>query len=527
VANVEFKDGFPREQIIPAASLTIDLPSRPGRFFRHGWQSWSLAAWTDAAARLPIQKPRLLHPLQSDPLYARHAHPHGSWVGAVELGKDILLLGSLGLDAHVELKENHLHGWYESGQGDWFISHGTENAIFARYAQLLGQRLGSSPRIAPRLWCSWYSLYTAIDELVLRRILDGLDGLPFDVIQIDDGWQVSVGDWEANEKFPAGMAALAGKIAATGRKAGLWLAPLIAVKSSRLFKEHRDWFLKDHRGGFVSAGFNWGEPLCALDTTHPEALHWLEELMKKVRQWGYEYIKLDFLYGGALPGRRASDVPREVAYRDALKVMRRAMGSDAFFLACGAPILPSLGVSDALRVGPDVAGEWENTRDSVLLHNPTIPGVKNAIRTSLHRLWLGPLVRVDPDVAYFGSSGCSLSVDQKSLLRNLALVCGFRATSDIPQWLTGEERETLREFLEKSPAIEQRERYEFMVGADRIDFSPALPMPQPLRGLDALKSVVLGWLAEHPAVLRLSDGMNKRAWKRTRERIGAILDVKR
>ena len=27
--------------------------------------------------------------------------------------------------------------------------------------------------------------------------------------------------------------------------------------------------------------------------------------MQRMRAWGYDYLKLDFLYGGALPGKRA------------------------------------------------------------------------------------------------------------------------------------------------------------------------------------------------------------------------------
>ncbi len=139
------------------------------------------------------------------------------------------------------------------------------------------------------------------------------------------------------------MRALAEKIKSTGRRAGLWLAPLVAVKSSGLFREHPDWFLRDERGKAVSAGFNWGEQLYAVDTTHPAALEWLRGLMKEVRGWGFDYLKLDFLYGGALPGKRYKDMPREAAYRSGLEAMREAMGEDAYFLACGAPIIPSVG----------------------------------------------------------------------------------------------------------------------------------------------------------------------------------------
>jgi alpha-galactosidase len=36
-------------------------------------------------------------------------------------------------------------------------------------------------------------------------------------------------------------------------------------------------------------------------------LEWLAALMKQVRAWGFDYLKLDFLYAGALPGKRFVD----------------------------------------------------------------------------------------------------------------------------------------------------------------------------------------------------------------------------
>jgi alpha-galactosidase len=135
--------------------------------------------------------------------------------------------------------------------------------------------------------------------------------------------------------------------------------------------------------------------------------------------------------GGALPNERYLDLQREAAYRTGLKVL----GEDTIFLAFGAPILPSLSLCDALRIGPDVAGEWENMRDALLLYNPTIPGTKNAIRTSINRRWLGPILQTDSYVGYFRSIECSLDDEQTSLLQCLALVFGFKATSDLPVWL--------------------------------------------------------------------------------------------
>jgi alpha-galactosidase len=508
-------------KIVSAFSLRLDLPQPARRFFRHGWQSWSLAAWTDLSP-LPVQQPKLLHPLQIDPVYAYETAPHSSWVAAVEMAEnDILLLGALGLDAHVKLQGSQFHGQYEVGEDEWFLARGDEATVFAKYADELGKRFGEkSERPAPRVWCSWYSLYTVIDEASLHKIFDGLSDLPFDVLQVDDGWQVSIGDWEANAKFPSGMNALAEKIKSTGRAAGLWLAPLIAVESSHLFREHPDWFLRDAQGRFVSAGFNWGEHLFALDTTHPAALDWLAALMRQVRAWGFDYLKLDFLYAGALPGKRHADTPREAAYRQGLKVMREAMGLDAFFLTCGAPILPSLGLCDALRVGPDVSGKWEDPRDAILLYNPTTPGTRNAIRTTVNRLWLQPLVMTDPDVAYFVEKGNSLSPEDKQLLQDLAAICNFKATSDLPRWMTPKQRESLRAFLNWTPNVRRLNRSRFQLDDRLVDFSPALSLPNPPTGATKIQAALIGWLGSQPLALKMLKRIDELSLQRRKKGLG-------
>ncbi len=511
--TIDLALGGPDEQVIESNKVAVRLPETPRRYYRHGWQSWSLAAWVDASVNLPISKPHLLHPMQHDPLYATQKGHHGSWVGAAETGQDeVVLLGSLGLEAHVSLEGNELRGSYGGGNGSWYIARGQEKAVFSQYAARLGEILGVPPkRAVPRVWCSWYGPYTAIDEKMLAHVVDSLGDLPFDVIQVDDGWQQAVGDWEANNKFPAGMKALAGMIRATGRKAGLWLAPLIAVQSSKLVRSHPNWFLHGTDGKLVSAGFNWGEPLCALDTTQPAVLEWLKALMQRVREWGFDYAKLDFLYGSALPGKRHVDMPREAAYRLGVQGLREGMGEDAYLLACGCPIIPSLGLCDAMRVGPDAAEEWESERDAVLLQNPAIPGVRNAVRTALNRLWLARLVRPDPDVVYFRSVECNLTAEQKRLLQSLALICGFKATSDLPRWLSEDERMQLREFLERDPPISQTGRWRYRVGNEEIDFEAAMQLPAPPTGWKALQAAVLGWLVDREWALRLNDHMGTRA----------------
>jgi len=309
------------------------------------------------------------------------------------------------------------------------------------------------------------------------------------------------------------MKSLAARIHATGRTAGLWLAPLLIVPSSSIYRQHPDWLLHDEKGYLVSAGFNWGEPLYALDTTHPAALEWLAALMKKVRAWGYNYLKLDFLYAGALPGIRHNGMSRETGYRHGLKVIRAAMG-EAYFLTCGAPILPSLGLCDGMRLGPDVAAYWDSNRDSRLLNNLAAPGVQNALRTTLHRLWLKPLVHADPDVVYFRTRQNGLSSEQMRLLQDLAAITGFKATSDLPAWLTPEERASLADFLNAKPSIEQTGRYTFEIGGRRVDFSSAMPLPEPLEPSEKIQGALVRWLANKTWVLKAFDRFSR--WRLAR-----------
>jgi alpha-galactosidase len=164
-----------------------------------------------------------------------------------------------------------------------------------------------------------------------------------------------------------------------------------------------------------------------------------------------------------------------------------------------------------------VAGEWESYRDSVLLNNPTTPGVKNAIRTTVNRLWLSPLVVTDPDVAYFSSKNNSLTANQKRILADLACVCGYKATSDLPKWLSENERKDLLAFLGAQPAIQRTDRYTFTLDEREVDFSPAMTLPQTPKGIDVILSSLIGWLGNRTCVLRLFDKLGKRAMQKAKK----------
>ena len=457
--------------LLPPGQVSILHPFGATRFFRHGWNSWSPTAWWSLAQpplRIPTPE-RLLtaDDIEHDSLW-RHT---GSAVGALQ-GPDgkVLLLGGLGLGVpRIDVDQRTVGADAEHADAPWFLAYGPEAEVFEHYAHFLATRHGRREQRAGSIWCSWYSFFEDITEPLLHKVLDGLTGHSFDVVQIDDGWQQCVGDWFPSADFPSGMADLAARIRAAGFRPGLWLAPLIAPAHSRIFRERPHLFLKDSTGQPKPAGHNWGSPYFALDTTLPEAAEHLVDTVRRAVGWGFDYLKLDFLYAGALAARRHDDIPREVAYREAAQLIRDAVGDSTYLLGSGAPILPSIGLFDGIRVGPDVAPYWDNSERST---DYSGAGARNAVIASLHRTWLRPLYEIDPDVVFFRRRYNLLDDQCRQILADLAAVCDFRATSDPMDWLDETETEELDRFLTARPTVHRVERFRYLIDDREVDFTP-------------------------------------------------------
>jgi len=144
----------------------------------------------------------------------------------------------------------------------------------------------------------------------------------------------------------------------------------------------------------------------------------------------------------------------------------------------------------------DVAPYWLNKPLTVWLNNPNDPSTQNAIRTSIHRLWLDPLVNVDPDVLYFRSKFNALKPREQQLLQDLGAISGFKATSDLPQWLNEKEQVSLRAFLESNPKIERVNRYQYRIDGRDVDFGPVIPT-------QTFEKNIPVWLAKNAGLLKL------------------------
>jgi alpha-galactosidase len=459
--------------VLPPGRVAILHGLGDALFYRHGQNSWSPCGWrrlSEPPLRIAKPERRLT---ADDTVWDDPARHHSSAVAALQ-GADgrVLLLGSLGLGTpRLAADQDTLVGWCEEDGAAWFLAYGPEQEVFAHYAEQLAARLGSSDRRAGNVWCTWYAYYEGITEQVLNKDIAGLAGLGFDVVQIDDGWQRAVGDWLPNDKFPAGMRALTERITAAGMSAGLWLAPFIVLPTSATAREHPEFLLRDADGEPVVAGHNWGAGYWALDLTHPGVQEHLTRLIHRVvHEWGFTYLKLDFINAGAIPGARHSGAPREQAYRDALALIRRVAGPEVYLLGSGGLLLPSLGLVDGLRSGPDVAPLWTNYATD----DPSDAMAYNAVVNTLHRLWQSPLLQVDPDVVYFRSRLNLLTETQLSWLHDLAAICGFKAVSDPPSWLRPDELGQMTAYLAEQPEIVQEGRYRFAINGRTVDFTAAL-----------------------------------------------------
>ncbi|HEY9156752.1 glycoside hydrolase family 36 protein [Candidatus Binatus sp.] len=436
-------------------------PSAPARFFKHGYQSWSASGGCDVGASqenhprdTALFLIRLMH--QSEParppefpeadtselftiVESRSAAARvlAGFIGAATSLSTLTVSSPEKIIARAILDDVTLAPAAHRELDPLFIAAADESAarLAARWAGLAGRWMNARVS-APfqRGWCSWYHYFDAITEDALRANIKSLEAMrsefPLDVIQLDDGFQSALGDWDTtNAKFPGGLKKIAGEIRAAGFKAGLWTAPFLAARDSRLMLDHPDWFIMHAETGEpVRAGYNanWTKSndafAYALDPSNPAFLEHLRRLFAKLtRELGYSYLKLDFLYAAAAPGRRHDpNLTRGETLRHGLEAIRAGAGDDAFILGCGCPIGQAVGVVDGMRIGPDVSPFWGSTASGAV--DPSTVYALDAIiaRSFMHRrLWLN-----DPDCLMLRARETLLSADERAALAATIVASG-------------------------------------------------------------------------------------------------------
>ena len=481
-------------------------PARPGtRMFVNGWQSWSPTGWRtlgvddDPSRASTLDFLRAIH--HADPAVCATGELRSEMATVlVPPGGPATLIGFLGgsrhdgtvrarvVDGRVRVTaEAWLGGARLGGDEPWplhpvVVRVGDDpEALLARWATDVGG--AERARVAAPFtvgWCTWYQYFERIDERTVRDNLAHAGDWPFDVFQIDDGYQSAVGDWlEPNDRFPTPLDALADAIRDRGCTPGLWLAPFLAAPSSRLAREHPGLLTRDGSGEPVVSMFNdiWGGFVLGLDPTRPETRAHLEDLGRAVRAAGFDYAKLDFTFSPNVPGAYADPAATPAQrVRAGYDAFRRGFGDDGFILGCGAPLGACVGVVDAMRIGPDVAPSWEvGARDTVWPgYEFAAPALRHAWsatadRAFMHRrLWAN-----DPDCVMLRTRDTDLTPAQvEGWARAVGASGGMVVVSDDLARLGPEHRALLDQVIAAGRATDAR-------AADAAPVVPAPPVPAP------------------------------------------------
>jgi len=276
----------------------------------------------------------------------------------------------------------------KNASGEMFAIGYFDDALIGleEYAGTIAKRYKIRLPELPSGYCTWYSKPNggASDEEHMAELAEfcgrELTKFGFNLLQIDDKWQLSRRDFtNYNPKgpYPNGMKPTAEKINEEGMTAGIWFIPTGWDPNRPVFDEHQDWFVHKNDGSIYTV--HWAGS--CLDMTHPEAREFLYEVIARItRDWGYKYIKIDGLWTGMAvkilypkPDYRDDNLGDAVfhdpsktnieAYRDGLKLVRKAAGRDVYILGCNIAqnmrtLGASIGLVDGMRVGSDIGARW-------------------------------------------------------------------------------------------------------------------------------------------------------------------------
>ena len=342
----------------PVAVLDCDPGS--AQVYEFGWQSWSPAALYRAGSRSARPQDPTTQVMNYRPgCPAPGEGFQGEGLLAVARGGDepILIFAAEGPDLVPSIRARLLEDRLEvSADGQVRIWPGERGAgvdeSLGSWAESFPGAGRATRKSLPPVWCSWYCLGDRVTAAAVIRAARSARQrqLPISVFQVDDGWQAATGDWWPDRERFGDLRELARALSADGLELGVWVAPFVAAEDSEAARRHPDWYRTD-----LDAGRNWKGRILALDLRREAALAHLSGRLQGLAELGVSYFKLDFLYAGALEGPGSGIGP----YRMAMASIRRAIGSGARLVACGAPLLPTVGLADAVRVGPDTAPGWE------------------------------------------------------------------------------------------------------------------------------------------------------------------------
>ncbi|MBR4809535.1 MAG: alpha-galactosidase [Bacteroidales bacterium] len=164
---------------------------------------------------------------------------------------------------------------------------------FSQYMQEIGV---FQPPVSPAqafepVWCAWgYERMFTVDEVIgtLPKVVE----LGFKWVDVDDGYQLCEGDWDANDRIgPDGMRRMTDAIHDAGLLAKLWWAPLAADPESRLAAEHPELLLVQKDG--THEDISWWDSWYLSPVNKGTMDYTLGLVDRFLVDWNFDGFKLD------------------------------------------------------------------------------------------------------------------------------------------------------------------------------------------------------------------------------------------
>ncbi|MHA2379389.1 MAG: alpha-galactosidase [Candidatus Thorarchaeota archaeon] len=439
---VQLKNRFEETRVESIETLVLDVDNasrvatgwngRELRFFNNGFHSWSLSR------ALPVGVGENTSHCFS--VLNNFVTKKAVIIGFVTMADQLTTISALGRES----EESRLAQIRASSSTDRVVVPRNQTVVseemlllviedalrgLETYAEITAARMNAlSWHNVPVGWCSWYYYFTLIDErevLLNAEHLKERFGQDIEWVQLDDGFQKTVGDWNVNDKFESGLKSLVKEIGDSGFKPGVWIAPFIATEHSIIFKERPEWFVHDAQNRPIVVRENplWLGNIYALDLTNPEVISHIGSLFKDLVEDGFQYFKIDFIHDAAVEGQRHdTSITRGQAIRKGLETIRSSVG-DSFILGCGAPLGLSIGIVNGMRIGDDVAPVWQYDQ-GIGIYPAAINTLTRAFMNK--RWWIN-----DPDCVLIRQDDTSITEDELRLwLTIVALSGGMLLLSD-------------------------------------------------------------------------------------------------
>lgn len=188
-----------------------------------------------------------------------------------------IILKSRGTDFKVRIDRRNIH-WSQAVQeaSRWVLERN-------------GVKMEKPPAGAyEALYSTWYAFKREFNAAKLEEELAEAAKLGMGTVIVDDGWQTTHGDWEADQKKFPDMRAHIERVHDYGMKYVLWYSLAFMNELSRHYKTFE--------GKYLKTGQFWEHRLGILDPRFPEVRSFIaDQLADRMRRWGVDGYKLDFI----------------------------------------------------------------------------------------------------------------------------------------------------------------------------------------------------------------------------------------